>query len=46
MEILDTMDIYTPEKCKNLSRTHDMDALEALEALENETLESHANVRQ
>jgi hypothetical protein len=43
MEILDTMDIYTPEKCKNLSRTHDMDALEALE---NETLESHANVRQ
>ena len=41
MEILDTMDIWAPEKCKNPTKMHEMDVLEAVE---NETLESHASV--
>jgi hypothetical protein len=41
MEILDVMDIETPEKCKNPTKTYEM---EVLEAMENETLESNSSV--
>ena len=38
MEILDAMDIYTLKNAKIQTKTHEMDVLEAVE---NETLESH-----
>ena len=43
MEILDARDIYTPEKCKIETETHEMDVLEVVE---NETLESHSSILQ
>jgi hypothetical protein len=39
MDILDSMDIDTPEKCQNPNKNTQMDVLEAVE---NETLESHS----
>ena len=39
MEILDSMDIETPKTAKIKTKTHEMDVLEAVE---NETLESHS----
>jgi hypothetical protein len=43
VEILDTTDIQTSKNAKNPNKTHEMDVLEALE---NETLESHSRVRE
>jgi hypothetical protein len=42
MEIVDALDISPPKKRKNPNKTHEMDVLEAVE---NETLESHSRSR-
>jgi len=42
VEILDSIDIYTPEKRQNPNKTNKM---EVLEALEDEPLESHSRSR-
>jgi hypothetical protein len=39
MEILNSKDIYTPKNAKNQTKSHKMDVLEALE---DESLESHS----
>jgi len=43
IEILDVMDFQPPQKRKNPNKTHQMGVLESVK---NETLESHASVRE